>query len=346
MNLNKIALIALFGILFTGCEKGNKVALPENRVIKPEVQEAAPAQAQQTQIAAPAASVSPAEPDNPSAQNTPQEAAASSGQAIASTAPGPQQQKPPVPPPQQVQKPEGAQDASGSPKSRFSGQVSTLKKASLAFRVGGFIKEINRLQGESCRKGDILATLDPRDYTINRNMAAAQLELAKIAMDNAKREFDRETALHSEKVSTEANFDRLKLAFDKARLDLQMAQLRKQQADEAFEDTKLKAPYDCVITKLLKYEHENLGAGSPVLEIYSTTDLELSFSVPERLSGKIKVGNQLEVSIPSTGFKGRLDVIRLVPVVADSSRTFQVIVRAPKGESKIVPGLFAEAVLL
>ena len=230
-------------------------------------------------------------------------------------------------------------------KSRFSGSVATRSRAALAFKVSGFIEKIYVQTGQSCLKGDVLAKLDPRDYKINRDMAQAQLNLARVALTNATREFDRENALYKQKASTDSSFDRLTAGLDKAKIDVQMAELRLQQTTEALDDTSLKAPYDCVVTKQLKNEHENVQVGSPVLEIYNIADLEFQFSVPENLAGKIKIGDKMDVIIPATGFTGKLEVSRLVPVITDISRTFLIVVRAPLNDSRVVGGLYAEAVM-
>jgi multidrug resistance efflux pump len=139
-------------------------------------------------------------------------------------------------------------------------------------------------------------------------------------------------------------FDKLKAGYDNARLNLQIAELNLTKADQALQDTKLVAPYNCVITKQLKFLGENVPSGTAVFEIYDTTDIELDFAVPERLAGKLKVGDPIQVSIPATGYAGSVEIVRLVPVVEQSSRTFRIIVRAPQDE-RVVPGLYAEAVL-
>jgi len=81
-----------------------------------------------------------------------------------------------------------------------------------------------------------------------------------------------------------------------------------------------------------------------VFEIYDTSDVELNFTVPERLAGQLKVGDKVQVSIPATSYKGSVEIIRLVPVVDEASRTFRIIAKAPQ-DQRVVPGLYAEASL-
>ncbi len=229
---------------------------------------------------------------------------------------------------------------------RISGEVASQTKSQLSFRVGGFIQELKVKTGASCKKGEVLAVLDSRDYRLSLDMARSQKEMAKVALGNAQSEFQREVELKKENVSTESMFDKIKAGFDRAKLDLQMAELKQTQAEQALQDNRLVAPYDCVVTKQLRNIGESVKPGDAVYELYDTSDVELNFAVPERLAGKIKVGDKLKVSIPATGFSGQLEVIRLVPVVEQASRTFRVIAKAPEQDQRVVPGLYAEAQLL
>ncbi len=236
-----------------------------------------------------------------------------------------------------------AKTAQEGQSARLSGEVASQIKSQISFRVGGFIQELKAKTGVACKKGDVLATLDVRDYKLSSDLARSQKELAKVALNNAQSEFKREQELKAENASTEANFDRVKAAFDKAKLDLQMAELRQLQADQALSDTKLVAPYDCVVTKQLRNVGESVKPGDAVFELYNTSDIELTFAVPERLAGKVKVGDKIKISIPATGYQGDVEIVRLVPVVDQASRTFRIIAKAPEQDGRVIPGLYAEA---
>jgi RND family efflux transporter MFP subunit len=304
------------GLLLLGCTK-NKVDLPATPP-KPAAATPAPA-AESTPVGDAQAAVPPAPAANP--------AAVAEG-----TAPG-------------TPAPAGTASADGSVNTRLSGEVASQTKSQLSFRVSGFIQDLKAKTGMPCKKGDVLAVLDTRDYKLSLDMARSQKELARVALTNAQSEFQREEELKKANVSTESMFDKLKAGYDKARLDLQMADLKLTQAEQAMQDTKLTAPYDCIVTKQLRNVGERVNPGDAVFELYATTDVELNFQVPERMAGKIKVGDKLKVSIPATGFSGDLEVIRLVPVVEQASRTFRVIAKAPEQDQRVVPGLYAEAQL-
>jgi RND family efflux transporter MFP subunit len=320
------------GLLLLGCTK-SKVDLPDAQPATEPAASSSPAPAASSSPA-PAASSSPAPAEQAATASTPAPAVQPAG-ALAEPTPA-------------AVAAAAAQSAKADEiaNTRISGEVASQTKSQLSFRVGGFIQELKVKTGASCKKGEVLAVLDSRDYRLSLDMARSQKEMAKVALGNAQSEYQREVELKKENVSTESMFDKIKASFDKAKLDLQMAELKQTQAEQALQDNRLVAPYDCVVTKQLRNIGESVKPGDAVYELYNTSDVELNFSVPERLAGKIKVGDKLKVSIPSTGFSGQLEIIRLVPVVEQASRTFRVIAKAPDQDQRVVPGLYAEAQLL
>jgi RND family efflux transporter MFP subunit len=241
--------------------------------------------------------------------------------------------------------PIGIPEASQATASRFTGGVDAPRKSLLAFRQTGFIAEILAKPGTELKKGDPLATLDDRDYRIRLELAKMKAEQAKIQFDAAGKDYQREKELQKENASTAAAVDKMKLTFDSAKIALRLAELDAEAANFAFKDAKLLAPYDCVVAVQLKYEGENLQSGNPVFEIYDTAEPEIRLAVPERMFGQVAIGTVLSVSIPSANYTGKAKIVRLVPVIAEKTRTFQIIARLEKFDSHIVPGSYAEATL-
>lgn len=244
--------------------------------------------------------------------------------------------------------PADAQAAAAKPEAMLltvTGAVASEKRSSLSFRVGGFISNIRLKAGNNCKKGDVLATLDARDNQLALDIAESNRDAARVALENAKAEFDREEELKAQNASTASAYDRLKTTFENAKVNVKMAELRVTQAQQALGDVKLIAPYNCVISKQLKNVGESVKSGDSVYEVYDVSDIEVTFNVPERMAGKLKVGDSLEVRIPSSGFSGKLPITRLVSVVDDKTRTFQVVTKPPQDDARVVPGLYAEGVI-
>lgn len=133
-----------------------------------------------------------------------------------------------------------------------------------------------------------------------------------------------------------------------AYLSAKMAETDSKIAHKALSDTKLLAPFNCVITKQFKSLGESsIGGenGSTVYEIYETSSPEIRFQAPESLLGEVKIGDAIDIEIPALKLSLPGKVIRYVPIISDQSRTFLIIAQLDKPDSRVVPGYFAEGVL-
>jgi len=228
---------------------------------------------------------------------------------------------------------------------RVTGEVSAIRNSEIAFRTIGFISEIKVKPGTMVKQGQVLATLDDRDFVLRLNLARARRDQTKVALDEAEKNFKRERQLKEERASTANDFDKMKAAYEQASLSLKLADLDVQNAEYALSDTRLVAPYDCVVAVQMKHEGENVPAGTAVFKVYDTAEPEISLAVPERLMNSLSIGAQVTITIPSAGFSGKGQIIRMVPVILQKTRTFQITTKLMQYNSKIVPGSYAEAIL-
>jgi len=343
MKVSRISLASLMSLslLSTACEKKDeKVGLPEQSVLNGKVPEAAAAKPAETAAATnPGASEAPAAPAEGSSDSaSPSPGAGTEGDAVVDTSSAVNL----------TPKTEGAPSAPTTGERvqlSFPGAVSSQRRSTLSFRVAGFVESVKLKAGNSCKKGATLATLDSRDYKLAVDMAKSNLEVAKVAARNSESEFKRETELKAQNASSESSYDRLKAGFENSKAQVQLAELNLTKAQQALSDTVLKAPYDCVISKQVVNVGESVKVGDHAFEIYDVSDVEVSFNVPERMAGRLKIGEKIDVRIPATGYQGSLDIIRVVAVVDDKTRTFQIVAQAPKGDARVVPGLYAEGII-
>ena len=242
--------------------------------------------------------------------------------------------------------PAGAEgsNAGRAQSTRVSGQVKVSKQGQASFKVPGHLVRTFVQVGDRVRKGQVLAQLDNTDFELRVRAAANQVELSQVSLEQAKRDLDRESQLRKEGATTATNFERVSNQLASAQISLSSAQIASQQAQKAVSDTKLMASFDGVVSREFKVEGEYVAIGAAVFEVSSLTDLEVSLKVPEFLLSSVKVGNELRVSIPSASKETVVTISRLVPVIQENSRTFEVIGKFKGSEnvSGVVPGQFVE----
>lgn len=304
----KIASYLLATVALTSCEKhaGEKANLPQETPKLESKSEAAPE-------AAPTQSAATPGPAQPIAAAKPAETSAAPAQTEEKFA------------------------------ARLIGEVQAARKAEMSFKVAGYLEKILAREGQMVKKGEVLAILEPRDFQLRADQANARYELAKVTFKNAQKELDREKQLKSEKVATEASFDRSMTAFEQARLNELVASLDFTQARRSLEDTKLLAPYDCVVAERFKDEREFIKDGTAMFKIYDLEVPEIKLEAAERYAGQFKVGSSLEVAVPAAQFSGPATITRIVPVISEKSRTFTIYARVTDKAIRLAPGSYAEA---
>ena len=69
----------------------------------------------------------------------------------------------------------------------FPGQAEANEEAELSFRVGGSLTELSANIGDTAKKGQALANLDPTDFQVRLRDAEAELSSAEANLEVAKR---------------------------------------------------------------------------------------------------------------------------------------------------------------
>ncbi len=227
---------------------------------------------------------------------------------------------------------------------RLTGVVEASRKAQLSFRVSGYLQHLAVKEGDFAKKGDLLAKLDPRDFKLRFDQASARMQLATILAKQAEKDFDREKKLLTDKVATDVTFDRATASRDQAVLNARLAQLDVENAKSALDDSSIVAPYDLVVGSISIEENEFVHDGNVVMTIHDLTAPEIRLDAPERLAGSFEIGNAVLINIPAANFSGKAEIIRIVPIISEKTRTFTLFARI-LGEARLAPGSYAEAVI-
>jgi RND family efflux transporter MFP subunit len=148
----------------------------------------------------------------------------------------------------------------------FPGKIRASEEADLAFRVSGKIRETRAREGERVQQGDLLMTLDDRDYALQ--LAATTAEHAQVEGD-ARRVielFRRGGATASER--------------DKARHGLSQINAKLASHRNALADTRLEAPFNGHVQRVHFSPGEMIVAGVPVISLVGDASPEVVINIP------------------------------------------------------------------
>ncbi len=226
---------------------------------------------------------------------------------------------------------------------RLSGTVTAIREGQGSFRVGGHIAKVTAQEGDQVKKAQLLAVLEDEDASLRLRSAKLGVGLAKVSLEQAKRDHGREEQLARSKATTDVNLEKVRLGLENAKVSLEQAEVALAMAEKGVQDTRLCAPYDAVVTRRHKVEGDYVAPGAPVFELTSRGDLEVTLKVAENFLKQVVVGARMQIYIPSTALNTAAEIVRVVPVVEANSRTFSAVGKLPGGRADIVPGQFVEA---
>ncbi|MBU1039609.1 MAG: efflux RND transporter periplasmic adaptor subunit, partial [Proteobacteria bacterium] len=260
--------------------------------------------------------------------------------------------KPPrsAPVPVRVQPVEGALGPSGL---RYSANINPREQVELAFKVGGYVREIVAVPGpdgakRELRAGDrvsrgmVLARLDPQDHAARANQARAAMEEAKASLVQANKNFERSQALVAGGYLAKSEFDlsQERLGVARAKLDGARAQL--EQANIQLADSQLKSPLDGVVASR-SVEHGTLvSSGTKAFVLVDLSLVKAVFGVPDTMQGRIKPGAPLSVVVDALGgreFAGKVTAVS--PSADPKSRVFDIELTIPNPDALLKDGMVA-----
>src|SRR4051812_4491814 len=212
-----------------------------------------------------------------------------------------------------------------------SGIVQAKTTVDVGFQVPGKVVMVGPDEGQTVRAGQVIAAVDPTDYRLTVEQAAAQA-------DRAARDRDRNRPLLESGSIASADMDHLESG---ARQSAAAADL----ARKKLADTRLEAPISGVIARRAIEVGATAAPGQPVFTIVDLDPVRVRIGVPEGDVGHVTIGAPATVRIPAlaASFAGR---VSLIGVAADpTTRSYTVEITVPNATHQLRAGMVAEAAI-
>ena len=209
-----------------------------------------------------------------------------------------------------------AKRGSFSKKSDATGEIFATELIDVGAQVSGQIKKLYVKLGDQVKKGDMIASIDSstQQNSIDNKEAQlaiykAQLESAKVALNIAKTQFDRENALFSKNATSKQEFESAKNTYsaNSAKIKELEAQIKQTNIELSTAKinlgyTKITAPRDGTVVSVQVEEGQTVNANQTTPTIVNIADLsrvKMKMQIAEGDITKIKVGTPVEYSILS-----------------------------------------------
>lgn len=241
------------------------------------------------------------------------------------------------------------------------GRLSSTEEAKLSFKTGGIIRKIYVREGQSVRKGQLLAelTLDEikaqtQQANISTQQAEINIENAKLALKLAQRDYENALGLYKDSVATLEQLQNAEVQLENVKNQLSAAQkgknLTEQQVNVAqfnLKFSRITAPSDGVILKKLAENNELVGPGNPVFLFGSKDKAQvIKVNVTDKDIIHIELDDPASIrfdAYPDIKFKGS---VREKASMADPfTGTYEVEVEVQAASKKLYSGFIGQVMI-
>ena len=211
-----------------------------------------------------------------------------------------------------------------APVTWYPGTVISRNQARVAAEVQGRIEWVAEL-GATLARGEVLARLD--DALLRQSLAEGE---AAVARERARLTYldaqvERLEKLATQNTVTRSRLDEAVAERGVARGELSAARARVSLMRERLERTRIKAPFDGVVTERLRHHGEWAESGEAVVRLVDTESLEVQTWVPIAALAFVREGRELALEANPSRSTGRVRAI--VPVGDNRSRLYELRLR-------------------
>ncbi len=252
------------------------------------------------------------------------------------------------------------------------GTVRPSTEANLDSRVTAQVVDVKVKPGDKVTKGQVLVTLDSRQYqsrldqarqglksaVAGKKQAEQSVAAAEAAFSQARADYRRIQTYFKSQAATEQQLEQARSAFLQARAGLKRAREALEGAEAGIEQaqevireaeiaqgyTRLEAPEAGEVLKKLVEPGDLAVPGKPLIVLQTTGYLRLEAYVREGLIRRVQVGTDLPVEITTLEKRVTGMVEEIIPYADPQTRTFLVKASLPETQG-LYPGMFGKLLI-
>jgi RND family efflux transporter MFP subunit len=229
-----------------------------------------------------------------------------------------------------------------------SGDVTPAFQLDVKPEVGGKLKALHVVPGQTVKEGDLLVEIDDRDLLSEKDNALTEIEGAKLAMDKAKRNYERSRELFDQKLISREVFDNLTSEFEMGQNGLTKAQRKLQLVDDRLSKTKVLAPTDGTVLTVPAIEGQvviaaaSVNSGTTLMTIANLNRLIVETHINQVDVARIEPNRVVKLraeSIKDLDLEATISFVAPVATVKNTIKGFQVQALIEKPNPRLRPGM-------
>jgi RND family efflux transporter MFP subunit len=209
-------------------------------------------------------------------------------------------------------------------------------RVTLTLPVSGVLDNVVVQAGQTVRKGELLASIEPTLFKAGVAEVRADMDRLSEEQADAKRDLDRVQELYTRTVASTTELDAAKLRLARASSGLGAVQARVERARRLLVDAELRAPFDALV--LQRHAEPGLVVTSQcqpaaVLTVARADQLIARARLTAAQAAGVRLGGEADVVLADALIKGKVQAL-----VAEQDQRYSLEVALPRS-ADLLPGL-------
>ncbi|MBD5309900.1 MAG: efflux RND transporter periplasmic adaptor subunit [Bacteroides sp.] len=227
------------------------------------------------------------------------------------------------------------------------GTMESVTSVDVGTQVTGIISNLYVDFNDEVKKGQLIAEIDKTVLQSELQSADATLASAKATYDYTRRNFERDKALHAEKLISDYDYQTSQKDYEVAKMAYEKSQADRVRAAKNLTYAEITAPIDGIVVSREVEEGQTVVSSMNVASLYVIADLDhmqVVGAVDEADIGQVKVGQHVSFTVdayPEDTFTGTVTQVRISPTTTNNVVTYEVIVSTTNPDHKLIPGMTA-----
>lgn len=208
------------------------------------------------------------------------------------------------------------------------GSIEAIHSAVISPETNGQIKAIHIKEGQRVRKGELLVTL-------SSSILENSIDEAKTGLDLARKLFDKQEELWSQKIGSEVQYLQAKSTKDQLETRVRILQAQ-------LDMTRIVAPFDGIVDDITQKVGELASPGMKLLDLVDLSEVYINADVAESYLPFVNNKDSVYVTFSTyPDLKIKTTVHRIGNIINTQNRTFQVQLKIKNVDEKLKPNLMA-----
>ena len=228
------------------------------------------------------------------------------------------------------------------------GQMNPVTNVQVGCQISGMLSEIKVDFNSPVKKGQIVARIDPSTYLATVHQAEGDLANAKAAVELAKVDAARSTALLKDQLVAQSDDDKAEADLHQAQAQVIMKQAALERAQIDLDRCIITAPVDGVVISRNVDVGQTVAASlsAPTLFLIANdlTKMQIDANVSEADVGGVEENQVVDFSVdafPYRTFHGKITQVRFSPITVQNVVSYDTVVAVNNDDMKLKPGMTA-----